>query len=150
MRKLLVSGFLLCGLFIAEVSRAEVKPDTAIHYRQSVYRVILWNFLPLSEMMKGKIPFDSQAFTLHAERIAALAPQLLEGFPKGSNSGAQTDAKAEIWTSSDDFQAKMKALVDESRALADSAKSSDEGKIKAQFQKMAGTCKACHEKYRAD
>lgn len=129
---------------------AEVKPETAIHYRQSVYRVILWNFLPMSDMVKGKTAFDAKEFAKHAERIALLAPQLLEGFTKGSDQGAQTDAKAEIWNNFDDFENKMNTFIESARNLNEVAKNADEAKIKSQFQKMAGACKSCHDKYRAD
>ena len=83
------------------------------------------------------------------DRVAALAPQLLEGFPAGSGTGATTGAKPEIWTSMDDFKAKMDEFVKQSQALADVAKGGDEAKIKDQFGKTAQACKSCHEKYRS-
>jgi cytochrome c556 len=127
---------------------AAVKPSTAIHYRQGVYHVIGWNFGPLADMVRGKTPFDAAEFARRAERIAFMAPQLLEGFPPGSGSGAETRAKPAIWTNFDDFKSKMGDLVDASRKLADVAKSGDEAAMKAQFKVTAGACKACHDKYR--
>ena len=144
---------LLCGLagvLFAIAATAAVKPETAIRYRQSVYTMIGWNFVPLVKMIKGETPWDAQAFTLHAERIASLAPQLLEGFPEGSDKGAKTDAKPEIWQSMDDFRSKMDDLVKQSKALADVAKTGDEAGTRDQFKKTAGACKACHDKYRAE
>ncbi|HJT99492.1 MAG TPA: cytochrome c, partial [Rhodanobacteraceae bacterium] len=93
----------LAALVSASLAAAAVKPDTAIRYRQSVYTMIGWNFVPLVDMMKGKTPWDAAEFAKHAERIASLSPQLLEGFPEGSDKGAQTEAKPEIWKSMDDF-----------------------------------------------
>jgi cytochrome c556 len=134
----------------AAVAGAAVKPEAAINYRQSAYHLIGWNFSPLGAMVKGKKPFDATAFTLHADRIAYLSDQVVEGFPKGSDKGAHTDAKAALWTNFDDFSEKAKAFNTEAKALAEVAKSKDEAKSKAQFKKVAEACKACHEKYKND
>ena len=129
---------------------AQPKPEDVIHYRQSAMTLIGWNFGPLAAMVKGKIPFDAAEFSKRADRIESLAPQVLEGFATGSDKGAETDAKAEIWTHFDDFQAKFDDLITETKALSDVAKSGDEAKLKEQFKKTAATCKACHDKYKAD
>lgn len=137
---------LLAGSAIAADA---VKPDDAIHYRQSVYTMIAWNFGPLGQMVKGKRTWDGKAFALHAERVAALTPQLLEGFPAGSDKGAKTGAKPVIWTEMDDFRAKMDELVKQSAQLAAVAKAGDEAQMKDQFGKTAQACKSCHEKFRS-
>ncbi|MGA9422001.1 MAG: cytochrome c [Rhodanobacteraceae bacterium] len=151
MRKLVLLAAAIsmaCGA--VAVATAAVKPSTAIHYRQSVYHVILWNFAPLADMFKGKVPFDAAAFEKHADRIALMAPQLLEGFPPGSDQGAKTEAKPDIWKNFPDFRDKMGNLVTQSRKLAEVAKTGDEAKMKAQFKGTAGACKSCHDKYREE
>jgi cytochrome c556 len=127
---------------------AAVKPETAIRYRQGVYTVIGWNFAPLAQMVRGKTAWDQAEFARRAERIAFLAPQLLEGFPAGSDTGAKTAAKAGIWSHMDDFRAKMDDLVTQSRRLAEVARGGDEAQMKEQFRQTAGACKACHDQYR--
>ena len=66
----------------------------------------------------------------------------------GPESGADTDAKADIWTNRADFDAKMKDLVDRSATLATVAKTGDFARSKAAFFDTANTCKACHDKYK--
>lgn len=132
------------------VAAAAVKPETAIAYRQAGYTMLGWNFGPMAQMVRGKTPWDAAEFARRAERVALIAPQLLEGFPEGSDSGATTEAKAEIWKNMDDFRLKMDDLVKQSKLLADVAKSGDEAKMKEQFKQTAGACKACHEKYRSE
>ncbi|TLY49115.1 MAG: cytochrome c, partial [Gammaproteobacteria bacterium] len=124
--------------------------DRATEYRQSLMHVVGWNFSPLSAMVKGKTAFDAAEFSKRADRIAFLSDQLLEGFQKAPPHGVNTDAKAEIWTSFDDFSTKAKDFVAEAKALSDVAKAKDEAKDKAQFKKLAGACKACHDKYKND
>jgi cytochrome c556 len=129
---------------------AQQKPEAVIHYRQSVMTLVGWNFAPMSAMVKGKLAWDAKQFALHADRIATLAPQAPEGFAKGSDKGAETDAKPEIWANPEDFQTKLSGLADESKALSEVAHGGDEAKMKEQFKKLAGACKACHDKYKAD
>lgn len=147
-RRVALSGFLALGL--AATAAAQMKPDVVIAYRRSAMTMIGWNFGPMSAMVKGKIPFDAKEFAKHAERIALLAPQVLEGFAKGSDKGAETDAKIEIWTHFDDFQSKLNDLINESKTLGDVARTGDEGKMKDQFKKLGGACKACHDKYKQE
>ena len=135
---------------LVATAMAQRKPDEVIAYRRSVMTLVGWNFGPMSAMNKGKIPFDAKEFASHADRIASLAPQALEGFAKGSDKGAETDAKPEIWQNFDDFKSKLNDLVTESKAMSEVAKSGDEAKSKEQFKKLAGTCKACHDKYKQD
>ena len=140
----------LPAICFAVAAFAQVKPEKVIHYRQSVMAMIGWNFGPLGAMVKGKIPFDAKEFSKRADRMEFLGPQVLEGFAKGSDKGAETDAKPEIWTDFDDFQAKLNSYIDESKILAELAKTGDEAAMKEQFRKTADACKACHDKYKAE
>ena len=149
MRKIVIALSAAALLGVA-VTAAAVKPETAIHYRQSVYTMIGWNFVPMVDMIKNKAPWDAAEFSRRADRIAFLAPQLLEGFPEGSDKGAETEAKPEIWKNMDDFKSKMSDLVRESKTLAEVAKTGDEAKTRAQFKTTAGACKSCHDKYRSE
>lgn len=139
-----------CAIAATAVAIAAPSPETTIHYRQGAYAVLGWNFGPMAQMVRGKAPWDAAEFARRAERVAFIAPQLLEGFAEGSDKGSTTDAKPEIWKNMDDFKAKMDELVKQSKLLADVAKGGDEAKMKEQFKQTAGACKACHEKYRSE
>ena len=139
---------LACAIALPAV--AQHKPEQVIHYRQAAMTMIGWNFGALSAMVKGKTAWDAQAFALHADRIASLAPQVLEGFAKGSDKGATTDAKAGIWTHFDDFKSKYDGLLAQSKALSETAHGGNQAAMKEQFKKTAESCKDCHEKYKAD
>jgi len=147
-RVVILAAVLLAGACFD--TAAQHKPENVIHYRQSAMTLIGWNYAPLSAMVKGKLAWDAKEFALHAERIAQLAPQIHEGFAKGSDKGAETDATADIWANPEDFQGRITDFVNASKALADVAKSGDEGKMKEEFKKLAGACKGCHDKYKAD
>ncbi len=133
----------------ASAAFAQVKPADALHYRKSAYNVLIWNWMPLANTVRGKTAYVKADFERYAGRVAQIAPMLLEGFPTGSGVG-KTEAKPEIWTNWADFQLKMKAFETESAALATLSKGGDFEKIKVQFGKVGGTCKSCHDKYKAD
>ncbi|MCE7951867.1 MAG: cytochrome c [Xanthomonadales bacterium PRO7] len=146
------SAFLATAILatIAVPALAQHKPEQVIHYRQSAMTLIGWNFGALSAMVKGKTTWDAKEFAMRADRLASLAPQVLEGFAPGSDKGAKTEAKPGIWTNFDDFKSKDSNLVDQTKALADVAHTGDEAAMKAQFKKTAQACKDCHDKYKED
>jgi cytochrome c556 len=128
----------------------ERQPAEVIAYRQSVFRVIRWNVGYLAEMASGRADWNSAEFSRRAARVAALARQLDEAFAPGSDTGAYTDAKPEIWTEPDQFSERLRAFQTEARTLARTARADDTDATKAQFSKTISTCKACHDRYRAE
>ncbi len=151
MRRILsmVCGAVLLTALVS-VATALPKPEQSISYRQSVFSLIGWNFGPMAGMVRGTAPFDAAQFTLRAERLVALSKMPLEGFPKGSERGSGTEALPLIWSNWKDFEQKLTALQMESQKLLEVSKGGNEALIKAQFGKTAGTCKACHDKYKKD
>jgi cytochrome c556 len=150
MRKTMQCWALALGALVAGSAMAQAKPEQSIRYRQSVFTLVGWNFGPMAGMVRGAVPFDKAQFAMRAQRVAELSLMPLEGFPKGSEKGARTEAKPEIWTDWKDFEVKMKNFQAEAKSLAAIAKTGDEAAIKAQFGKTGGTCKACHDKYKTD
>jgi len=66
----------------------------------------------------------------------------------GPESGADTDAKAEIWTQPDDFAKKSEALIEASTQLATVYASGDGAAFATQWKAVGKTCESCHESYR--
>jgi cytochrome c556 len=142
-------GFAVFSLAGIAQERPQTKEEQAIKYRQSVYKVILWNFGPMAGMAQGKVPYDATDFAKRAQRVATMAPMLLEGYPPGSGTGAPTRAKSEIWDNFDEFSKLMHAMEDKAAALADVAKEGNLEKSRAAVGELGDACKACHDKYRA-
>ncbi|MBL8512110.1 MAG: cytochrome c, partial [Betaproteobacteria bacterium] len=117
------------GLFLAAAAFAvmagnaasQAKPEDAIKYRQSVYQVLLWNWLPMGAMVKGEKPFDKDVFLKNAIVVDQMGRMALEGFTPGSDKGT-TKAKPEIWSKMDDFKAKMNKMNEETAKLVAVAK----------------------------
>jgi cytochrome c556 len=135
------------ALGAAGVATAQQNTDKLIEYRQSVYKVVLWNFGPMGAAVQGKIPYDKDAFARQAARVAAMAPMAADGFVVEST-GPKSDAKPEIWKNKADFDKLMQGFVTKTAALAEASKSGDLAAIKPAFGEAAQACKACHDEYR--
>ena len=140
----------LCALNVLAEGRPQTKAEQAIKYRQSVYKIILWNFGPMAGAVQGKVPYDAAEFGKQAERVATMAPMLLEGYPPDSATGAPTRAKPEIWQNFDEFTTLMHNMENKAAALASTAREGSLEKSRTAFGELADACKACHDKYRSE
>jgi cytochrome c556 len=145
-----IAGLAMYSIASLAEDKQPSKAEQAIKYRQSVYKVILWNFGPMAGMAYGKIPYDATDFARRAERVATMAPMLLEGYPPGSNTDAPTRAKPEVWQNFDEFTRLMHNMEDKAAAVAEVAKEGNLDKSRAAVSELGDACKACHDKFRAE
>lgn len=148
MKKFLLVLTASVSALVAGSAAAQAKPEDAIAYRQGVYKIMGWNFGPMAGMVQGKIPYDKVTFARHADNVAKVSPLALEGFGPGTDAGASTKAKPEIWAKMDDFKTKMSKMNEETAKLAAIAKTGSFDDIKKQFGATGASCKACHDDYR--
>ena len=148
MRKCLFAVSAVVTILASGSTAAQVKPEDVIKYRQSVYKIMGWNFGPMAAMVKGEKPYDKEAFARHAMIVSQMSPLAMEGFAAGSDKGADTKAKPEIWTKSADFKEKMDKMVNDTKKLAAVANAGSFDEIKKQFGTTGGACKACHDDYK--
>lgn len=92
---------------------------------------------------------DVQAAAAALKQEAPDLDTFLMLFPEGSNVG-DSEAKPEIWTNPDDFNAHAQAFVDAVAAMDTAAAGGDKDAIAAAFQQLGGSCGGCHQTYRMD
>ena len=119
----------------------------AIDYRQAVYKSIGGHMSAISGVLKRDVPHTGD-LGLHARGIAALAPLTMHLFPPGSDEG-RTKARAEIWEDAADFSMKRDDFIQAAAAFGEADPSDMEAYVGA-FRNLGGTCKACHDEYKAD
>lgn len=90
---------------------------------------------------------ELEAIKVDAEAIRQLAIKVPAMFPPDSTSHP-SEAKAAIWQKWPDFEAKARALVEQSGKL-EATDSRDAKAMIAQTRTVSRTCGACHELYRA-
>ncbi|EED32745.1 cytochrome c, class II [gamma proteobacterium NOR5-3] len=126
-----------------------VKEEAMQSYRQSYFTLIAMNFGPMTAMVKGDMPWDDAKMLALAEDFAAIASvDVARAFGPGSDKGT-TRAKPEIWENTDDFLEKYAALQSAAEGLLAAAQSGDRSAIGGAIKETGGTCKACHDEYKA-
>ena len=96
MRTKLAAALVLAAT--AASAHAQSKPEDSILYRQGIFKAQRWNVAPMGAMVQGKMPYDQAAFLQRAQRLDQLSHMAWEGFGAGTDKGAPTKAKAEIWS----------------------------------------------------
>lgn len=72
-------------------------------------------------------------------------------FPAGTGPEAgKTGAKPDIWQNPQDFAAKLAAFQSTAQKFYSAALAGDANTLKANADNLAGSCKACHDKYRME
>ena len=150
MKKRIATLALVAGMGTAPIALSHLDSTEFYQsYRQSLLAMLGANFGPMSSMIKGEIPWDDTRFTAWSEDLARAAElDILRGFPPGSEQG-RTRAKPGIWDNMADFESKVADLRREAALMAEVAANGDKPAILKQFQKTGGTCKACHDEYKA-
>lgn len=124
------------------------KPEDAIKYRKAAFTVTGAHFGRLGAMAQGRVPFDAKVAAENAEIVADMAKLPWAAFGEGTDMG-ETKAKPEIWKQGAKFKEAADKLQTESVKLLAAAKSGKEDAFKAAFTATAGTCKSCHDDFRA-
>jgi cytochrome c556 len=153
----LAKALILAAAGVTTIAMAAMKPEDAIHARQSIMRVMGLSFGPLAAMAQGKIPFNKQAFTAGALRLEAVwqldPPKFfLPGTDKpipGSKIAEYTKAKSEIWSEPAKFKKAAEHANEAIGKLAQAARSGDEDAMKSAAGNVGKACKGCHDDFHA-
>jgi cytochrome c556 len=90
---------------------------------------------------------DFEAVAAGGRNIADWAAKMPDFFPEGSESAGTLD---NIWLDFDDFRSKADANRQTALQLEQAAGTKDAAQIMAAVQKLSGTCKSCHQSYKAN
>jgi cytochrome c556 len=121
--------------------------NDAVKYRQAAFQVMSTHVQRIGAMAKGDAPFDKPAAEAQAAIIELLSRQLSSAFPPGSDM-APSKAKPEVWQDAAQFKTHGDQLQSASSKLSGAARSGDLIALKAAFNTLSQTCKACHDGYR--
>jgi cytochrome c556 len=137
-------------------SYAQMKPEDAIQTRQAGYKFMAWNMGKIKAQVEAPETFNKDQVVAAAKAIAGIATSgmgalYLPGTDKEVN-GVPTKAKPELFADLSSGAVKVKKfagdLVKESAELVKVAEGGDAAAVKAQFGKLNGTCKSCHDDFK--
>ena len=126
------------------------KPEDAIKYRQSAFTVMGSHFGRIAAMAQGRVPFDAKAAAEHADIVLTMSKLPYQAFGEGTDKGLPQRAKPEVWKEQPKFKAAAEKMQGEVVKLDAAAKTGNLDAIKAAVGAVGGSCKACHDDFRAD
>lgn len=136
---------------IAGTAVAQVKPEDAIKFRQSGYGFMAWNMQRIKANVDGQ--YNKDEVQKAATAIQAIANSGMGAlYPAGTDKGTgwePTRAKAEVWTEKDKLGKAAMAFNKEANEMAKVAAAGDAAAVKEQLGKLGGTCKGCHDDFKA-
>ena len=119
--------------------------------RQGQFRIMAINLGILGGMAKGEVEYSAEAAQAAADTLVAVS-MIQQGphWPAGSSEMDMdgTRAKAEIWDNLPDVLAKWASFGEAAKVMQAAAGQGAEA-IGPALGQMGGTCKACHDAYRA-
>jgi cytochrome c556 len=145
----IVAALAVVGAFSLVVHAQNVKPDRAIKYRQGIMNAQGWHLGILAAMAKGERPYDKDVAVRSATFVSELLQMPFDGFIPGSDQGAPTKAKPEIWTEPAKFKQLQEAAQAESLKLVAAAKTGDVNQLRTAVGAMGKACKDFHEDFQA-
>ncbi|HHY02724.1 MAG TPA: cytochrome c [Paracoccus sp.] len=149
MRLILAAAFAVTPV-LALAQDNSVEQD-ALKARQGYMAAISANMGPLAAMAKGDVEYDEAQAVFHANNLAALGNyevemHFLPGTAQGEFEGS--NALAKTWENLDDVRAKHDDFKVAAAAAPEGVKGGP-AQVGAVVQSLGGTCKACHDNYRA-
>lgn len=140
-----LTALAITGAFVVTVHAQTA--DRQIKYRQSVMTVQGYHFYGiLGAMAKGTRPYDKDVAVRSAKFVDELIEMPWDGFTPGSETGAPTKAKPEIWRDKATFDKFGKEAKVETAKLVTAA-GTDLAALRAQVQATGKACKNCHDQF---
>jgi cytochrome c556 len=136
----------LVGAFVATVHAQS--PDRLIKYRQAALATMGYHFFGiLGPMAKGDRPYDAQVAARSAKFVSEVSHMPWDGFAPGTDAGAPTKAKPEIWKEKAKFDKYVVDMQAETAKLAQVA-GTDLASLRTQVSATAKACNNCHDDFR--
>jgi cytochrome c556 len=137
----LVLGCLGLGQFALADGEVEVQ------YRQAVMKSIGGHMASMATILKNQVHMED--LVLHARGLAGLADIAPEVFPEGSDT-EKSKALPAVWENPEEFSEAMQRMVDAAEGMASAAATEDMSEIGPAIQALGGSCKGCHDDFKAE
>jgi len=143
----LLAGFAVVLASTAVMAQVSTS-DRSIRYRQGVLRAMDWQFGVLVGMVKGERPYDKALALRSATFVEQLSHMPWDGFGPGTESGAPTKAKADIWLDTAKFKQLQDELMAQTAKLPAAAQGGDAAQLAPTVKAVDEACRNCHRAFR--
>ncbi|QLF94233.1 cytochrome c [Pseudomonas sp. ABC1] len=146
--KLRVLGvFVVAALVLAGCGG--VDPDSPLGKRKAIFQQMLDAKENLGGMLRGRMPFDGQAFAIGAVKLDELSSQPWQHYPEVREK--ESDARDEVWEKQARFNELARALEVTTSALlaASQVQPLKPSEVAPAFQQVEDACSLCHKEFRS-
>jgi len=153
--KALMTGAVGAVLLASTAVQAQMKPEEMVETRQAGYQFMSWNMGKIkAQVVDGKEPYDQAKVAAAANAIAAIANSGMGSLYSPDTTteqlGKATRLKPEFFQNLDEAGQIGRNFTAAANQLAKVAAEGDQAAIKKAFGDVGGSCKSCHDKFRAD
>ena len=136
-----------CLLSLVLAHSAFADGEVEAQYRQSVMKSVGGHMSAMGGILKNRVHMDD--LVLHARGLAALADIAPEVFPAGSGT-QKSKALPAVWENPDAFAEAMSRFQLAAEDMATAAANEDMAQIGPAIQALGGSCKGCHDDFKAE
>lgn len=153
--KVLMMSALASALLFASVAQAQLKPEKQVEVRQAGYQFMSWNMGKIkAQVVDGSEPYDQAKVAAAADAIAGIANSGMGALFGPDTTTAQlgdlTRLKPEFFSDLEEVSRIGAEYVKNANQLKTVAADNDQAAIKQAFGALGNSCKACHDKFRAE
>lgn len=153
--KALMTGAVAAVLLASAAVQAQMKPEEMVETRQAGYQFMSWNMGKIkAQVVDGKEPYDQAKVAAAANAIAAIANSGMGSLYSPDTTteqlGKATRLKPDFFQNLDEAGQIGRNFTAAANQLAKVAAEGDQAAIKKAFGDVGGSCKSCHDKFRAD
>ncbi|MCW8155862.1 cytochrome c [Stutzerimonas stutzeri] len=150
-----MTGAVAAALLASAAVQAQMKPEEMVETRQAGYQFMSWNMGKIkAQVVDGKEPYDQAKVAAAANAIAAIANSGMGSLYSPDTTteqlGKATRLKPEFFQNLDEAGQIGRNFTAAANQLAKVAAEGDQAAIKKAFGDVGGSCKSCHDKFRAD
>lgn len=153
--KALMTGVATAVLLLSTAAQAQLKQEEMVETRQAGYQFMSWNMGKIkAQVVDGEEPYDQAKVAAAANAIAAIANSGMGSLYSPDTTTAQlgdkTRLKPEFFQNLDEAGRIGRNFTAAANHLAKVAAEGDQAAIKKAFGDVGGSCKSCHDKFRAE
>jgi len=150
-----MTGAVAAVLLASTAVQAQMKPEEMVETRQAGYQFMSWNMGKIkAQVVDAKEPYDQAKVAAAANAIAAIANSGMGSLYSPDTTteqlGKATRLKPEFFQNLDEAGQIGRKFTAAANQLAKVAAEGDQAAIKKAFGDVGGSCKSCHDKFRAD
>lgn len=153
--KALLMGAMTAALLASTAAHAQLKPEEMVETRQAGYQFMAWNMGKIkAQVIDGSEPFDQAKIAAAANAIAGIANSGMGALysPQTTTEqlGNKTRLKPEFFQNLEKAGQIGRDFTAAANQLASVAADGDQAAIKKAFGDVGGSCKSCHDNFRAE